>query len=63
MLDLNVEGMTCGHCAQAVARAVKSVDPAAKVTVDQATGRVAVESGSDAGAIRAAIEDEGYSVR
>lgn len=63
MIYLQVEGMTCGHCEQAVTRAVKSVDPAAKVTVDRSSGRVAVESGSDAQSIRQAIEGEGYSVR
>lgn len=29
MLDLQVKGMTCGHCEAAVTRAVRSVDPKA----------------------------------
>ncbi len=62
MLDLKVAGMTCGHCEQAVARAVKSVDPQAKVSVDRTSGHVAVESASDAKAIRAAIEDFEFEV-
>ncbi len=63
MFDLQVEGMTCGHCEQAVTRAVQSVDPAAKVVVDRSSGRVAVHSTHDAEAIRQAIEGEGYTVR
>lgn len=63
MLDFQVEGMTCGHCEQAVTRAVQSVDPNAKVAVDRSSGRVAVESASDAQTIRRAIEGEGYTVK
>lgn len=63
MLDFQVEGMTCGHCEQAVTRAVTSVDPTAKVEVNRASGRVSVSTASDAQAIRQAIEDQGYSVK
>ncbi len=62
MVDFRVEGMTCGHCEQAVTRAVQSVDPAARVTVDRTADRVAVESAADADALRRAIEAEGYAV-
>ena len=62
MLDFRVEGMTCGHCEQAVARAVESVDPAARVTVDRTADRVVVESAADANAMQRAIEAEGYTV-
>lgn len=34
MIELHVDGMTCGHCVSAVTRAVKSVDPQANVQVD-----------------------------
>ena len=63
MLDFQVSGMTCGHCEKAVTRAVKSVDPAAKVTVERAAGRVSVESETDAQALKQVIEDEGYTVK
>lgn len=62
MLDFRVEGMTCGHCEQAVTRAVQSVDQAAKVVVDRSSGRVSVQSMHDAEVIRLAIEGEGYTV-
>ncbi len=31
MIELRVDGMTCGHCVSAVTGAVKSVDPEANV--------------------------------
>ena len=63
MLDFRVEGMTCGHCEQAVTRAVQSVDPTARVAIDRAEDRVAVESAADPEAMRRAIETAGYTVR
>jgi len=62
MLDLQVSGMTCGHCEKAVTRAVQSVDPAAKVIADRGQGRVSVATTADAQAIKQAIEREGYTV-
>lgn len=62
MLDLQVSGMTCGHCEKAVTRAVQSVDPGAKISVERATGRVSVDSTADANALKHAIEQEGYTV-
>ena len=63
MLNLQVEGMTCGHCERTVTKAVQSVDPAAKVAVDRSSGQVAVDSAGDPQAVRQAIEAEGYTVR
>lgn len=63
MLNFQVSGMTCGHCEQAVARAVRDVDPTAKLTVDRASGRVAIDTGVDPRAMRQAIEREGYAVQ
>jgi copper chaperone len=57
-----VQGMSCGHCANAVTQAIKSVDPQAQVKVDLASGKVEVESDGEHGALAAAIEEEGYKV-
>ena len=62
MMDYRVEGMTCGHCEQTVTRAVRSVDPAARVTVNRTADRVVIESAADADAMQRAIEAEGYVV-
>ena len=57
-----VQGMSCGHCAGAVTKAVKALDPAAEVKVDLASGKVEVRSQGGHAAIAAAIEEEGYKV-
>jgi copper chaperone len=63
MLDFRVEGMTCGHCEQAVTRAVQSVDPTAHVRIDRAAEQVTVESAADPDTMRRAIESAGYVVQ
>ncbi|MDH4324284.1 MAG: heavy-metal-associated domain-containing protein [Betaproteobacteria bacterium] len=60
MIELRVEGMTCGHCVSAVTRAVKAVDPQANVQVDLGAGRVRVDSRSSADALGKAIAEAGY---
>ena len=57
-----VQGMSCGHCVNAVTQAVRGVDPQAEVKVDLASGQVQVQSQQDPAAIARAIEEEGYKV-
>lgn len=61
-IDLKVQGMTCGHCAAAVTRAIQAKDPAAKVVVDVAGGRVSAETRLPRAEVAAAIAEEGYAV-
>lgn len=60
MPTFDVQGMTCGHCVKAVTASIHELDPAAKVDVDLATGRVKVESNQPADAIAKAIVEAGY---
>lgn len=62
MLRYQVEGMSCGHCVQAITKAVKAVDPAAEVAVDLGAGQVTVDNSQRADAIAGAIEQAGYIV-
>jgi len=62
LLRLKVSGMTCGHCAQAVTRAVEAMPGVERAFVDLGTGEVTIEGRPDEGAIRSAIEEEGYRV-
>jgi copper chaperone len=62
MLTLQVKGMTCGHCANAVTRAVTEVDPKAQVRVDLAAGRVEVDTSASAADVAAAVTEAGYEV-
>ena len=63
MLKLKVEGMTCGHCAQTVTKAVESVPAVERALVDLKAGEVTIEGSADERAVRQAIEDAGYDVR
>ncbi|MCF1502361.1 heavy metal translocating P-type ATPase [Afifella sp. H1R] len=60
MLKLKVEEMSCKHCVANVEKAVKGVDPEAKVDVDLDAGTAAIESSADEAAIEAAIREAGY---
>ena len=62
MLELRVEGMTCGHCVQSVTKAVQSIDPAAKVAIDLKAQRVSVQTDAEPAAVTSAIEEAGYEV-
>ncbi|QJI32583.1 heavy-metal-associated domain-containing protein [Pseudomonas sp. ADAK18] len=63
MQVFNVEGMTCGHCVQAVTQAVQGKDPAASVRVDLAAKEVGVESRLSPEEVIGLITEEGYSAR
>ncbi|WEX78992.1 heavy-metal-associated domain-containing protein [Sinorhizobium numidicum] len=60
MYHLNVPDMTCGHCVSAVEKAVKAVDPNAKVAVNLEAKTASIDSEVGADAFIAAIEDAGY---
>ena len=57
-----VTGMTCGHCEQAVTRALKQVDPLAEVRIDRAANQVMVQSHQARELLAQAITEEGYEV-
>ncbi|WP_207005633.1 heavy-metal-associated domain-containing protein [Trinickia mobilis] len=63
MIEFQVEGMSCQHCAAAVTKAIQAHDAAARVQVDLEQGRVAVESVQNASVLRAAIDEAGYTVK
>jgi copper chaperone len=59
-----VVGMTCGHCVSAVTEEVGQVPGVTGVEVDLASGGLTVTSDApvDEAAVRAAVEEAGYSV-
>ena len=62
MLAFQVNDMTCGHCAGAITKAVKSVDHAAEVTIALTRHLVTVKATAvDAQHIRDAIAGAGYT--
>lgn len=60
MQEFKVQGMTCGHCVRAVTSAITEADPEARVEVELAGGRVAVDSTLTAQTLIELIEGEGY---
>jgi copper chaperone len=62
--SFTVVGMTCGHCVNAVTEEVSSVEGVTGVDVDLDSGALTVTSGAavDEDAVRAAVEEAGYSV-
>jgi len=62
MIAFEVSDMTCGHCVSTITKALKAVDPGARVQVDLATHRVQIEpTESDAAELGDAIREAGYT--
>ncbi|OLV17264.1 CopZ family metallochaperone [Deinococcus marmoris] len=61
--ELNISGMTCGHCQSAVTKALKSVSGVQDVNVDLAGGTAQVQGQADPQALLAAVKDEGYGAQ
>ncbi|MFM0124574.1 MULTISPECIES: heavy-metal-associated domain-containing protein [Paraburkholderia] len=59
-MEFEVKDMSCGGCANAITRAVTSVDPAAKVDVDVSTKIVKIDSALAPERLVAAIEAAGF---
>lgn len=58
-----VEGMSCGHCSQAVTNALKSLQENADITVNLDAKTVTVSGLDDEAAIAEAIEDAGFDFK
>ncbi|MCO5100694.1 MAG: cation transporter [Burkholderiaceae bacterium] len=63
MSTFDVKGMTCGHCIQAVTKAVRELDAQARVDVDLEGGKVQVDSTMPPSAIERAIAEAGYEAK
>lgn len=62
MYELQVEEMSCGHCASTVTKSVQALDAQAKVEVDLAQRKVRVQSTEELNKIAAAIVAAGFPV-
>nr|WP_041222977.1 cation transporter [Deinococcus proteolyticus] len=60
MTELNIEGMSCGHCVAAVEKALRGVPGVELVTVSLEEGRAAVQGNAEQAAMIAAVAEEGY---
>ena len=63
--DIQVEGMTCGHCVETVTQAVNSLEGVNQVSVDLDKKQVSVdfdESRTDVDAVSSKITEVGFEV-
>jgi copper chaperone len=60
---LNVGGMTCQGCVNAVTKLIKRLDPAADVAVDLANGKVEATTSVPAERIASTLSAGGYETR
>ncbi|ABE45405.1 Heavy metal transport/detoxification protein [Polaromonas sp. JS666] len=60
MMEFDLQSMTCSHCVNAAAKAVKSAAPDAKVEVDLPNHKVSVETQVDRETVVAALSEAGY---
>lgn len=64
-ITLNVEGMSCSHCVNAVTKAVTALEGVSGVSVDLEGKTVTVDYDADQvslESVKEAIEEEGYDV-
>lgn len=62
MIELEITGMSCEHCARAVKEALEAVNGVTRVeTVELESGRARVEGQVDAGVLVAAVTAVGYA--
>jgi copper chaperone len=62
MLQLTVEGMSCGHCIASVTKAVQALDADAKVDVELATQTVRVDTKAAMADVTQAVAEAGFPV-
>jgi copper chaperone CopZ len=61
MSQIDVEGMSCGHCEQTVEEALADVEGVTDATADSETGEVRYEGDVGVDEVAAAVEDAGYT--
>ena len=63
IVRLRIEGMSCGHCVNAVEQALNSVTGVEKVEVNLDSGQAKVSASAEAetAAMIKAVEEEGYT--
>ncbi|HEX4978427.1 MAG TPA: copper ion binding protein [Acidimicrobiales bacterium] len=61
---IQVKGMTCGHCVQAVSAEISKIGGVTDVDVDLDSGSVTVASDTpvEVSALRAAVDEAGYEL-
>jgi copper chaperone len=61
--QFEVKGMTCGHCENAVKKALLRLDPKASIDIVRQENKVTVHSEQTRATLAEAIAEEGYAVQ
>ena len=59
-MELRIESMTCGGCAQSVTKATQSVDPDARIETSPAARTIKVETTATSATLLRVLEEVGY---
>ena len=62
-MQFHLDDMTCGGCARAVTKAIKTVDPDASVVADPPTRRVEVTTSAPREQVITALREAGFPPR
>lgn len=62
MTSIKISGMTCQHCQRAAQQALAAVPGVERVEVDLETGTANLWGHAEQAAIRAALEEKGFSL-
>lgn len=62
-MRFEAENMSCDHCARAIERAIRAIDPKAWVAVDLVGGTVEVQGLVTASETISAMREQGYPAR
>lgn len=62
MLNLKVDGMSCGHCVSTITKAIQSKYPKASANIDLSTQEIQIEGIENEKDVIQLIEQTGYKV-
>ena len=62
-IELDITGMTCGHCQTGVTRALENVPGVTGAQVDLSTGKAVVQGDAQPQQLIAAVTEEGYGAQ
>jgi copper chaperone CopZ len=62
LVELNIEGMSCGHCSARVEKVLSEIEGVANVSVDLDGGKASLETGAHVAMadLVASVEQAGY---
>ncbi|CAM4048945.1 MULTISPECIES: CopZ family metallochaperone [Deinococcus] len=62
-IELDITGMTCGHCQTGVTKALENVPGVTGAQVDLSTGKAVVQGDAEPQQLIAAVTEEGYGAQ